>query len=56
MKKAYFKPQFKVVKLHGRKQLLTGSSFTTTVTNSRTNLGDDDFEYGGGSNGDICAR
>jgi hypothetical protein len=57
MKKTYFKPQFKVVKLHGRKFLLNGTSQTKKmVTNSKTNLGaDDDFIYGGGSDGDSDA-
>ena len=54
MNKTYFKPQLKVVKLHGRKQLLTGS-FKAKVTHSTTNLGDDDdFDYKGA--GDFEAR
>ena len=53
MKKTYFKPQFKVVKLHGRILLQTASPTKTMVTKSKTNLGtDDDFIYGGGSDGD----
>ena len=53
MKKTYFKPQFKVVKLHGRKFLLNGTSTKTMVTHSRTNLGDEDnLDYGGGSDND----
>lgn len=55
MKKTYFKPQFKVVNLHGRKQLLTGSPIKLTVSKSQTNLGpDDDFDYEGA--GDEDAR
>ena len=46
MKKTYFKPEFKIVKLHGR-ALLNGGS--PTIKNSRTNLSEgDDFEYVGG--------
>lgn len=53
MKKTYFKPQFKVVKLHGRILLQNASPHATMVTKSKTNLGaDDDFIYGGGSDGD----
>ena len=58
MKKTYFKPQFKVVKLHGRKPLLIGSPLTKTkVTSAKTNLGTyDDFDYAGESDGDVFAR
>ena len=57
MKKTYFKPQFKVVKLHGRKPLLVNSLTTTKVSSAKTNLGvDDDFDYAGESDGDVFAR
>ena len=46
MKKTYFKPEFKIVKLHGRAHLLGGSP--KAVHSSKSNLGDDDFEYVGG--------
>ena len=46
MKKTYFKPEFKIVKLHGHARLLDGSK---TVSKSKTNLSEeDDFEYIGG--------
>lgn len=48
MKKTYFKPEFKIVKLHGRARLLDSSS-VTSIRSSKTNLSvDDDFEYVGG--------
>ena len=57
MKKTYFKPQFKVVKLHGRNPLLVHSLTTTKVTSAKTNLAEeDDFDYAGESNGDVFAR
>ena len=47
MKKTYFKPEFKIVKLHGRALLFEASP--TTVHSSKTNLSEeDDFEYVGG--------
>ena len=53
MKKTYFKPQFRVVKLHGRMPLMTGSDTKLKVNRvSSGGLGDDDFEYGGGSDND----
>ena len=51
MKKTYFKPQIKVVKLHGRKQLLTGSS-KAMVHSTKTNLGEDKIDFGGSSDND----
>jgi hypothetical protein len=46
MKKTYFKPEFKIVKLHGRAHLLQNS--VTSIRSSKTNLSeDDDFEYVG---------
>ena len=49
MKKTYFEPEMRIVKLHGRARLLGGSpKVTTTKTNFLDE--DDDFEYvGGGS-------
>jgi hypothetical protein len=52
MKKTYFKPQFRVVKLHGRMPLMTGSEKLKVNRVSSGGLGDDDFEYGGGSDND----
>lgn len=46
MKKTYFKPEFKIVKLHGHARLLDASS--RAIQSSRTNLEGDDFEYVGG--------
>ena len=55
MKKTYFKPQFKTVKIHGRKLLNGTSPMKLTVSKSQTNLGpDDDFDYEGA--GDVDAR
>ena len=48
MKKNYQKPSMKVVKLQHRSQLLTGSP----VTSVRSNLGDDAFIWGEGSDED----
>ena len=47
-KKEYFKPSMKVVKLQHKCQLLSGSQ----VTSVRSNLGDDAFIWGEGSNED----
>ena len=57
MKKTYFKPQFRVVKLHGRMPLMTGSDTKLKVNRvSSGGLEDgDDFIYGGGSDGDSDA-
>ncbi|MBR4481969.1 MAG: hypothetical protein IKO86_08710 [Prevotella sp.] len=55
MKKTYFKPQFKTVKIHGRKLLQGTTPTQLTVSKSQTNLGpDDDFDYEGA--GDEDAR
>jgi len=40
MKKTYFEPEMRIVKLHGRARLLEGS--LTSVRRTSTNLGDDD--------------
>ena len=48
MKRTYMKPDMKVVKLQHKCQLLTGSE----VTSVRSNLGDDAFIWGEGSNED----
>lgn len=47
MKKTYFEPEMRIVKLHGR-PLLVGASQTHSISSSRTNLGNDGFEYVGG--------
>ena len=49
MKKTYFEPEMRIVKLHGRACLLEGS--LTSVRRTSTNLGDDAFdeEISGGS-------
>ena len=49
MKKNYQKPSMKVVKLQHKCQLLTGSSEVTSVS---SNLGDDAFIWGEGSDED----
>ena len=54
MNKTYFKPQFKTVKIHGRKLLNGTSPMKLTVSKSQTNLGADDFDYEGA--GDVEAR
>ena len=46
MKKTYFEPEMRIVKLHGR-PLLQQPSLTITKK-PQTNLGDDGFEYLGG--------
>ena len=48
MKRTYMKPDMKVVKLQHKCQLLTGSE----VTSVRSNLGDDAFIWGEGSDED----
>ena len=48
MKRTYMKPDMKVVKLQHKCQLLTGSQ----VTSVRSNLGDDAFIWGEGSDED----
>lgn len=49
MKKTYFKPQFKVVKLHGSIQLL-GASKAMVIHSTTTNLEDKDkIDFGGSS-------
>ena len=49
MNKTYFKPQFKVVKLHGRIQLL-GASKAMVIHSTTTNLEDKDkIDFGGSS-------
>ena len=48
MKRTYMKPDMKVVKLQHKCQLLTGSQ----VTSVSSNLGDDAFIWGEGSNED----
>ena len=47
MKKTYFEPEMRIVKLHSR-PLLVGASQTHSISSSRTNLGNDGFEYVGG--------
>ncbi len=51
MKKTYFKPQIKVVKLHGR-ILLIGTSSTMVIHSTTTNLGEDKIDFGGSSDND----
>ena len=49
MNKTYFKPQFKVVKLHDRIQLL-GASKAMVIHSTTTNLEDKDkIDFGGSS-------
>ena len=48
MKRTYMKPDMKVVKLQHKCQLLSGSQ----VTSVRSNLGDDAFIWGEGSDED----
>lgn len=51
MKKDYCKPAMRVVEMKHRCHILAGSG--EKVNSIYTNMsGDDDFEYGGGSNGD----
>ena len=54
MKKTYFKPQIKVVKLHGRRPfLLNSQTAPAPVSRSKTNLEEiDDIGYGGSSEND----
>lgn len=53
MKKKYFKPQFKVVKLHGRMRLMDNSLTTGRVKSvSSGGLGQDNLDYGGDSDND----
>jgi hypothetical protein len=42
MKKTYFEPEMRIVKLHGRARMLAGS--LTSVRQTSTNLGDDAFD------------
>lgn len=49
MKKAYLKPQLKVVKLHGR-PVLNSASPTKTVRGVQSNLGSDSFIFEGEGN------
>ena len=51
MKKTYFKPQLKVVKLHGR-ILLIGTSNAMVIHSTTTNLGADKIDFGGSSEND----
>jgi len=54
MKKTYFEPEMRIVKLHSR-PLLQGGSPQAQVTTTKTNLvEDDDFYYVGG--GDFEGR
>ena len=47
MKKTYFEPEMRIVKLHGRARMLAGSD-GYTISSSKTNLGTaDDFYYEG---------
>ena len=49
MKKTYFEPEMRIVKLHGRPLLEGGSPQSPQVTTTYTNLDeDDDFIYVGG--------
>ncbi|MBR2096911.1 MAG: hypothetical protein IJ907_03335 [Prevotella sp.] len=54
MKNKYFKPQFKVVKLHGRMPLMVNSLATKGRVNSVSSggLGQDNLDYGGDSDND----
>ena len=48
MKKTYFEPEMRIVKLHGRPLLQNASPNHTITQKPQTNLGDDGFEYLGG--------
>lgn len=49
MKKTYFEPEMRIVKLHGHARMLSGSPYT--ISSSKTNLDTaDDFYYEGAGN------
>ena len=49
MKKDYFKPAMRVVEMRQR-QILCNSPYS--IKSTSTNLGEDDFDYAGGGNGE----
>ena len=51
MKKDYFKPAMRVVELKHRCNILAGS-YAPTSYKINSNLGEDDFDYAGGGNGE----
>ena len=51
MKKDYFKPAMRVVEMRQR-QILCNSDPTPASYSINSNLGDDDFDYAGGGNGE----
>ena len=51
MKKDYFKPAMRVVEMRQR-QILCGSGNDPSSYKINSNLGDDDFDYAGGGNGE----
>ena len=52
MKKDYFKPAMRVVEMRHRCNILTGSGQTPASYSINSNLGEDDFDYAGGGNGE----
>ena len=52
MKKDYFKPAMRVVEMKHRCNILANSGYEPTSYKISSNLGEDDFDYAGGGNGE----